>query len=362
MAEPIDCEDASSLVSVSRNERARMAQNTLATLQTGWYELPDGQRVNLEDDVKFCNDNSILYTEDDLQNMKKSVSTTDESDIISYPKIEIRYCTTLQAARFLVAEVGEDHVGVLNFASAKNPGGGFLKGSQAQEESIARSSSLYLAETQSRFMNGYYDYNRHGPRGIYSHRMIYSPRVTVFKDDNGKLLSSPYHVAIVTAPAPNAGVIKNAKEARNVMTERVKHVLNVFKTNKHDTLVLGAYGCGVFKNDPLDVALIFRQHLESKEFQHSFKRIIFAILNEEMYQIFEQVFGANDLNIIHEQIATLSLDHGVQKQSTNNNRNKQNKRKGAEKRRRNNHFDEDQNQITDNDDKRRFDIDALFTI
>ncbi|CAF1472023.1 unnamed protein product [Adineta steineri] len=347
----IDCEDASFLVSIPRPERAKIGQNTLATLKTGWYESPDGQRVNLEDDIKFCNDNSKLYTEDGLQNMEKSIPITDESDIISYTKIEIRYCTTLQAARFLAAEVGEDHVGVLNFASAKNPGGGFLKGAQAQEESLARSSSLYLAETQSRFMGGYYHYNREGPKGIYSHRMIYSPRVPIFKDDNGKLLSSPYHVAIVTAPAPNAGVINNAKESGNIMTERVKHVLNVFKTNKHDSLVLGAYGCGVFKNDPLDVALIFRQHLESKEFQHSFKRIIFAILNEEMYQIFKQVFETNDLSTIHEQIATLSLDHGVQKQSTNNNRNKPKKRRRTENRRQNNSSNEVQNQTNDNPDE-----------
>jgi uncharacterized protein (TIGR02452 family) len=186
--EQTDFEDASALVPLSRAERARIAEDTLNKLKAGWYDPHEGPRISLEDDVTFCKDNSVLYTEDDLQNTKKLISTINETgstssttSTTSYATIEVRHCTTLQAAQSLVAEMGEDRVGVLNFASAKNPGGGFLRGAQAQEESIARSSSLYLALTQALFFNGYYGYNRRGKKGIYSHRMIYSPRVTIFK-------------------------------------------------------------------------------------------------------------------------------------------------------------------------------------
>jgi uncharacterized protein (TIGR02452 family) len=120
------------------------------------------------------------------------------------------------------------------------------------------------------------------------------------QDDNGELLSSPYHVGIVTVPAPNAGVMKAVEAIRNAMTERVKRLLYVFEVNKYDTLVLGAFGCGVFKNNPLDVAIIFRQHLESKEFKNSFKRIVFAVLDAEMCQVFEQVFAGADLSNIQQ--------------------------------------------------------------
>jgi uncharacterized protein (TIGR02452 family) len=179
--EQVDFEMAPSLVSLSRTDRARIAKDTLDKLKAGWYETQEGSRVILEDDLRFCNDNSILYTEDDLQNAERSVSPIYEQNSTWCTKIEVRHCSTLQAAQFLVAEMGENHVGVLNFASAKNPGGGFLGGAQAQEESIARSSSLYLSLTQARIFNGFYDYNRHGEKGIYSHRIIYSPRVTIFK-------------------------------------------------------------------------------------------------------------------------------------------------------------------------------------
>ncbi|CAF1370161.1 unnamed protein product [Rotaria sordida] len=344
--EQIDLEDASSLKTLSRSERAAIAEDTLNKLDAGWYCLDQGFRISLQEDVAFCMQNSVLYTEDDLQQTKKLTLVVDETDSRSfttdttaYTKIEVRHCTTLQAARFLVAQTGEDHVGVLNFASAKNPGGGFRTGACAQEESLARSSSLYPALTQPRCLTGYYDYNRHGERGIYSHRMIYSPRVTIFKDDNGELLSSPYHVSIVTVPAPNAGVMRDAEEIQDAMKERVKRLLYVFEANKHDTLVLGAFGCGVFKNNPLDVAIIFRKHLQSAKFKNSFKRIIFAVLNAKMCHVFKQVFAADDLNDIQQRIVAISLNHGNNKQHTRKNRNKQHKKVAKQRRKQNSAFE-----------------------
>ncbi|CAF1474945.1 unnamed protein product [Adineta steineri] len=140
----------------------------------------------------------------------------------------------------------EDRIGILNFASAKNPGGDFLRGSNAQEESLARSSSLYSVL-------------------FIHHESSFSKYKSMNLDDNGKLLSSPYHVGIVTVAAPNASIIQDSEAIRYAMKERIKRLLYVFEINQHDTLVLGAFGCGVFKNNPLEVALIFRQHLESNE-------------------------------------------------------------------------------------------------
>ena len=186
--EKIDFEDASSLITLSKEKRLTIAEDTLNKLTAGWYRPRQGPRINLEKDVTFSVENSVLYTEDDLENTKKLILTVDETDPIScttatpsYAKIEVRHCTTLQAAQSLVAEMGEDRVGVLNFASAKNPGGGFRRGANAQEESLARSSSLYSSLAQTRFFTEYYGYNRRGKTGIYSHRIIYSPKVIVFK-------------------------------------------------------------------------------------------------------------------------------------------------------------------------------------
>ncbi|CAF1479243.1 unnamed protein product [Adineta steineri] len=269
--------DISSLHHLSRDKYVTIAEDTLNKLKNKWYRSHGNHRINLEKDLIFSIDNSILYTEDALENIKEDIPTSITNVTSLTTKYEVRLCTTLQVAQSLVTEMDEDRIGILNFASAKNPGGGFLRGSSAQEESLARSSSLYLSISQNRFFNEFYGYHRRNKNGIYTHRIIYSPRVIVLKDDNGKLLSSSYHVGIVTVAAPNASIVQDSEAIRYAMKERIKRLLYVFEINQHDTLVLGAFGCGVFKNNPLEVAFIFRQHLESSEFKNSFKRIIFAI-------------------------------------------------------------------------------------
>ncbi len=104
-----------------------------------------------------------------------------------------------------------------------------------------------------------YEANRQSSSCLYTEHMIYSPDVPVFRDDDDVLLDEPYAVSIVTAPAVNAGVVR-AKEPRNVariepvMRARIERVLALAVVNGHDVLVLGAWGCGVFGNDPTQVA------------------------------------------------------------------------------------------------------------
>lgn len=183
-----DFDGTSSLINLSRDKRATIAEDTLNKLNAGWYRPSRGPRINLQEDIAFCVSNTVLYSENDLPNIEESTLTVDEmkptSSInvtTSYPKYEVRHCTTLQAAQSLAVDMDEDHVGVLNFASAKNPGGGFRTGASAQEESLARTSSLYLALSQDRLFTEFYGYHRRGKSAIYSHRIIYSPRVIIFK-------------------------------------------------------------------------------------------------------------------------------------------------------------------------------------
>ena len=165
------------------------------------------------------------------------------------PNIEITDETTISAARRLVVDEGVSETVCLNFASAKNPGGGFLTGSQAQEESLARSSGLYLSISQK---NEMYDYNRGIKTCLYSDYMIYSPKVPVFRDDNNKLLNEAFLVSFITAPAVNAGVVRerekeNLEKIHSVMLDRIKKILLVAALNDNKAIVLGAYGCGFLR-------------------------------------------------------------------------------------------------------------------
>jgi uncharacterized protein (TIGR02452 family) len=184
----------------------------------------------------------------------------------------------------------------LNFASARNPGGGFLSGSEAQEESLARSSSLYAC-LDGRSMYAFHE--RHG-KPLYTDYVIYSPSVVVFRDDDGKLLETPITCSFLSAPAPNAGAVlqrdsRRGDEIRRALQSRVTKVLSVAAAQGYDIIILGAWGCGVFKNDPQEVATQFQGALAG-DFAGVFRLVHFAVLDRSsggmIIAPFEQAFAS----------------------------------------------------------------------
>jgi len=211
-------------------------------------------------------------------------------------KIETINCTTWAAARLLISEGFENPL-CLNFASAKNPGGGVLSGSQAQEECLARSSGLHQSLLTKM---DYYKVNRSHSSSLYTNHLIYSPSVPVFRDDDDQLIAEPYPVSVITSPAVNAGAVnKNEPNNRSLIDSTMKHrirsVLAVGRQNNHDAIVLGAWGCGVFRNEPFDIAQWFADALQSDDrFKSVYRRVIFAVLDfadqTPTYQSFKDVF------------------------------------------------------------------------
>ena len=198
------------------------------------------------------------------------------------PPAEVRVyaATTLAAATQLATEF--DRVGVLNFASARHPGGGFLSGSQAQEESLARSSGLYPCLTQFAEMYAYN--NKPTSTGLYSDYLIYSPGVPVLRHDEGDWLAQPLRLDILTAPAVNAGALTRNSPALlpqllPTMRQRLRLVLAVAARHEVEALVLGAWGCGVFANDPAQVAQLFAEVLADPAIRGRFRRLDFAIFD-----------------------------------------------------------------------------------
>ncbi|MER5861914.1 TIGR02452 family protein [Kitasatospora sp. NPDC002040] len=183
---------------------------------------------------------------------------------------------SVEAARRLTEE-GAEHVAVLNFASARNPGGGYLRGAKAQEEDLCRSALLYHCLLAA---PDYYEAHRASADLNYSHRVIWSPGVPVIRDRQGALLRQPYPVSFLTSPAPNAGQLALRSEGRpvdvrEVLAERAGRVLGVAAAHGVRELVLGAWGCGVFRNDPAEVADAFAQALDA--YGATFTRVVFAV-------------------------------------------------------------------------------------
>jgi uncharacterized protein (TIGR02452 family) len=117
--------------------------------------------------------------------------------------------------------------------------------------------------------------------------MIVSPQVPVFRDADDRLLEEPWEVTIITAPAPNAGAIakeqpESIDQIETIFRRRVEQVLSAAVVFGQTALVLGAWGCGVFRNDPKMVARLFGEFLlEKGVFARAFEHVIFAVLDRE---------------------------------------------------------------------------------
>jgi uncharacterized protein (TIGR02452 family) len=274
-------------MSYFREDLAKIAEHTMGIIKDQKYTLNGKDFISIKEAADRALVRSVLYTPEtylevaSVNEFKTNIITTQE--------------TTLEAGKRL-RENGYENVLALNFASARHPGGGFLTGATAQEESLARSSSLYPCIAQ---MNKMYDYNSWQANPLYSDYMIYSPHVPVFKNDAGKLLVPYYTLSFITSPAPNLGVIqKNAPQdeykVNGVMRMRIARILKVALFHGYEALVLGAFGCGVFKNDPAIVAGIFKECLEAPAFKNQFKQIVFAVYDpspsKSTFYAFNKVF------------------------------------------------------------------------
>ncbi len=255
---------------MNRDKRLEIAQETLAILERGFYQAPSGRRVSVADALQASIAGSVLYRPDAFPD--PLISRAGQFTT----RVEVTGETTLEAAERLA----EHRPVCLNFASAKNPGGGFLSGSSAQEESLARSSGLYATLLP---MTEMYDYNRRLGTSLYSDYMIYSPNVPVFRTDGGTLRETTFFASFITAPAVNAGAVEK-NEPQNIrfilpaMTTRLHKLLSVAQTHGHTTLILGAWGCGVFGNAPAAVARLFADALSpSGHFHGVFERVVYAV-------------------------------------------------------------------------------------
>lgn len=254
----------------SRSECVRQGREAVAILEDGGYEAPSGRRV----DVRASVDRAVSATHD----YRPEEAIGAPAVRCAKTRIRVVNGTSLASAREMAAR-GPAPL-VLNFASAKSPGGGFLDGARAQEESLARCSALYACLTKS----GMYAHHRASGDAIYSDWMIHSPDVPVFRDDeSAELLEQPYLCSFLTAPAPNAGVVlerdpSRADEVTRVMIARVRRALAICATKGHRQLVLGAWGCGVFGNDATVVARAFAAELEGAH-AGVFEEIVFAVLD-----------------------------------------------------------------------------------
>lgn len=309
---PISREESSMSVEGNADKDTRrkilrdIAASTLDAIEHGSYLQHD-----LKPSIAASTQNTRYYAPDSLLSAWASCARPQRAPA----RISLLEVSTLEGARLLASEhagqASRPTIGVLNFASATKPGGGFLNGAQAQEESLARSSTLYPT-LMTRVAQEFYTLHKRAPRGgYYSHAMVYSPGVVVFRDDHGGW-AEPLAVDVLTSAAVNAGVVRQqsvkrqlgggqaaaqaeAEEERiaKAMKERMGRLLYLFESHGVKHVVLGSFGTGVFRNNVRTVASIWAELLleEDARFRQSFDHVLFAILGRETFTEFEDVFS-----------------------------------------------------------------------
>lgn len=198
---------------------------------------------------------------------------------------------------------------VHNFASATTPGGGVLKGSSAQEECLCRCSTLYFNLNTPAMWDGFYSPHREVKNPVHNDDCIYTPGVVVIKSDTAspKLLSEKdwFSVDVVTCAAPNLRLMPSNhmnmsdgeqkvkitdEELKRIHVKRWTKILDVALAEENEVIILGAFGCGAFENDPEVVAQVAKEVIEN--YLYSFKVIEFAVYcsprDEVNYRIFER--------------------------------------------------------------------------
>ena len=171
-----------------------------------------------------------------------------------------------------------DRIAILDFASYKNPGGGYMRGCVAQDEIVCANTNLYNIISSQKFMAEFYEYNgKHLNNGAYSNRHIYVPSVVVIRPGTYNYFT----VDVINCAAPNRTHALRYNndilpELDKAMTSRIDQVLYTAYKHEVTTLVLGAFGCGVFKNDPDFVAKEF-MHLLTTKYKGVFARVVFGV-------------------------------------------------------------------------------------
>lgn len=192
--------------------------------------------------------------------------------------IDVLENTTFQCARERFRQFSR--IAVLNFANPHEPGGGVKRGAMAQEECLCRCSDLYNALAQPYFLKHYYQYQLQNCDYFFSDRLIYSPNITVFKsdDDIPQMLDTPFHVDVITCAAPYINTsVYDSDNLLHIYKSRIKNILEVSMSKEVDCLILGAFGCGAFHNNPNLMAKAFADLLVREQYGRYFGKVIFAI-------------------------------------------------------------------------------------
>ena len=251
---------------MKQEERAKLIDIFNDTEQ--WYETDETLRAAVAHSIE----ETKFYAPDEYPPLPEKK--------FEHTRLDVTRWRSFEAGWRARQETRNIRIGVLNFASATMPGGGVKIGSGAQEECLCRCSTLYPILKTSANQKNFYRMHRVRRDPLHTDACIYSPEILAVKSDIQfpARLDPKYWltVDVLTCAAPKLNSIEiKDEELFDIHTQRGRHLMTIAAHHGIDVLILGAFGCGAFKNDPRVVANAYKKILP--EFDGFFDRIIFAV-------------------------------------------------------------------------------------
>lgn len=272
-----------------KEEFIKIAQENTNIFNSQDGYLKDNKRICFYNELLNIKQKSKCYSADEVLKIAKDYKSEQKYNT----QIIVQKSDSLSTAREIISNDDTAKVLVLNFASYKNPGGRYLDGCSAQEECLCRQSTLYpYLEAQKDFYN---KNKKHLNSGFYGNEMIVTPNIKIFRDKDNNLLSDIINIGVITSAAINKSWITRFRhnlldECNPAMLERMDCILGLANLHGYTHLILGAYGCGVFKNDATEIAEIWKFLLENK-YKGAFKVVIHSIPDDKNWSKFCEVFN-----------------------------------------------------------------------
>ena len=261
-----------------RKMRADVFKHTVILVQQGYYFNEEQKKINFPDARTMMAGTEFYDSPQTVHHIPTMINET-------IVKVENIDC--LLAAENLLNE--GYHPAVLNMASRQNPGGGVQNGAGAQEENLFRRSNLFQSLYQ--FAPFASNFGLHKSKHQYpldrNFGGICTPHTTVFRgteQDGYPLLDTPYQMSFIAVAGINRPALASPERIAPELVEPVKNkIRTIFRIgllHGHDSLVLGALGCGAFRNPPSHIARLFHEVMEEKEFKNKYHLLLFAILDD----------------------------------------------------------------------------------
>ncbi len=285
-----------------KSDNRDVLQDTLHILEDGFNEK-GGRTIKLSSDTEARMEAQVLLPEE-VEALAEEVLPL--SGASSGPcRMQVAGADTFTFTEQLARECGDPakEILVLNFANAVHPGGGVRRGARAQEEDLCRRSSL-LPALEGEASSAFYSYNWSLRSFLGSDAVILTPCVEVVKDEAYEPLDVPFTAAVLTCAAPNVSGGLEGRSREDYKALLYRRICGIFRTAAHfgyRRLVLGAWGCGAFGNDPELVSSLFFRALREgkvsspdgeKNFNEWFESVDFAVLDRSREQKNRKAFEA----------------------------------------------------------------------